>query len=151
MLFCNKDLAVSEKCWTASNGATRKTLCLINKTGKDIEKKFGIDCRVGFLNKGNHSFIFMNPGKPNNDRIIGLFLNTDYGYDLIEGEELFSNSSFGGPGNSESKFGIYVIGSLIAERSYKNRRGENYSRLTAKGWEKVEKSSMIEDSEITEV
>lgn len=125
----------NERIWTACNGATRRRLVVVNKLGTIGENVNFVEAQLGFLNKGNHSFIFINPPRKDDDRILGLFLCRGYGYRVVEGEELFTASSVGGPGNSESRFGVYTVGTLIACASYKMRRGETFYRLDPEyGW-----------------
>ena len=129
MIFCNQELNGNGQIWSAKNGATRRTLVVISKipfSGNVIPGK------LGFLQKGNHAFIFINEGESKEK--FGLFLNSSYGYTLIEGEEIFGDSSAGGYGNSCSQFGIYKIGALIKVHTYKNRNTASYFRLTNEGW-----------------
>jgi hypothetical protein len=122
------------KVWEAQNGATRRTLVVINKIAVSDGQVNFIDCSLGFLDKGNHSFIFINPNKFNDDRILGLFLNRECGFKVVEGNEMYSNNSIGGYGNSESKFGIYEVGTIIEVTTYKNRKTPTYYKLTTDGW-----------------
>ena len=133
MIYFNQNLPEEERAWSAKNGATRRELVIINKLGKEINAGIGIDCRVGKLDKGNHSFLFINPG--HDDRVLGVFLNNAYGYTVKEGEELWTASSIGGYGNSESRMGIYTVGTLIYNHTDKNRQTVSYYRLTDNGWE----------------
>lgn len=133
MIYFNRDLPEDEKAWGAKNGATRRELVIINKLGKEISG--GIDCRIGKLDKGNHSFLFVNPG--HDDRILGVFLLDGCGYTVKEGTEVWTASSVGGYGNSESRIGIYEVGALIYTHTYKNRQTGHYYRLTKDGWENV--------------
>jgi len=135
--------SLDEKIWSAKNGATRRTLVVISKLG-DIGNKDCLICRVGWLNKGNHSFIFLNPSNKD-DQILGLFLDHSYGYSLIKGKELFSASSVGGYGNSESKFGIYTLGTILKCETYKNRNGYDYYELTHSGWKDLGRDYIFED------
>lgn len=134
--------------WRAQNGATRRTLAVINKIKEQPGTFFR--AKLGTLNKGNHSFIFINEEKDNDDRIIGIFLNDYCGFTVLEGEELFGNCSTGGPGNSCSKFGIYKLGTLLEVHTYKYRRTPSYYRLTENGWENVP-AYEVHSSEIEEV
>jgi hypothetical protein len=150
LIFCNKDLTGEENEWGAQNGATRRTLVLINKA-KVEGRKF--NAQLGKLDKGNHSFIFINQPKPDDKRVVGIFLNSSYGYSIMEEHSpdnpvIFENSSYGGPGNSESKFGIYKVGTLIRENSYKNRRGYDYYKLGNEGWEYLGEDIPLIDDEI---
>jgi hypothetical protein len=121
-----------ERIWTAKNGATRRELVLVNKLG-DIGKTKSVVSKVGFIKKGNTSFIYLNPSEKT-DKTIGIFLCESYGYTLKKGEEIFVSSSYGGYGNSESKFGIYELGTILEVHSYKHRRGDNYYELRSSDW-----------------
>ena len=135
-IFVNKELNLAQEgeVWSSSNGATRRTLAIINKIdGKEKQKTFR--AQLGTLDKGNHSFIFINEDKKEDERVFGIFLNSKYSYEVIEGEELFSNFSLGGPGNSCSRFGIYKPGTKLRVNTYQNRREPSYFELTKeKGW-----------------
>jgi len=104
---------------------------------------------LGFLEKGNHAFIFLNAANAAEKRSFGIFLNDTYGYTCLEGEEIFSAESIGGPGNSASKFGIYAVGTLIKEHTYKNRREARYWRLELTGWKEVAIEESIFEQEIS--
>jgi len=137
-----------ERIWEAKNGATRRTLLLINKLGDIGNIDVLENVKLGKLDKGNHSFIFINKSKNKEDkRILGIFLNNRYGYEVIEGKEIYTASSYGGPGNSESKFGIYTLGTIIRVNTYKNRRAPSYYKLTKEGWKYIGEylESKIED------
>jgi hypothetical protein len=132
-IIFNRELDFNgEKIWTAKNGATKRELVLVNKLG-DLGKKEVIIGKVGWLNKGNHSFIFLNQSEKT-EKVLGIFLNSQYSYTLKKGKEIFSNSSVGGYGNSESKFGIYELGTILEVHSYKHRRGNDYYELRSSGW-----------------
>lgn len=142
----------NERIWTACNEATRRRLVVVNKLGPIGENVNFVEAQLGFLNKGNHSFIFINPPRKDDDRILGLFLCRGYGYRIIEGEELFTASSIGGPGNSESRFGVYAPGTLIACASYKMRRGESFYRLDPEnGWVYLGHDIPLSENEIQEI
>lgn len=128
---------VSGESWHACNGATRNHLILVNKT--EIEGIFSqIEAQVGFYEGNRKSLIFLNPAKESDKRILGLFLNTECGYSVVKGKELFSASSVGGPKNSESQFGIYELGSILEVHSYANRRPSRFFELTSNGWKSIE-------------
>jgi hypothetical protein len=139
----------TEQIWSAQNGATRRTLVLISTLRLEAKDVQGVFARVGWLDKGNHSFIFLNPEKSQSKRIVGLYLCSGYGYVVIRGKELYTASSVGGYGNSESRFGLYEPGTIIAESSYKNRQGRDYYRLTAEKWEFLGTDVAIDDDEVT--
>lgn len=149
-IYSNIELSLDQQgeIWSACNGATRRTLVVINK----INEQPGIMFRakLGTLDKGNHSFIFINGENGNDERILGLFLNSAYGYQVLEGKELFSNYSSGGYGNSCSQFGLYELGTLLEINTYKNRNTPSYYRLTESGWVNVPVHE-VNPSEIEEV
>ena len=136
-IYSNIELNLEQQgeIWIASNGSTRRTLVIINKINEQKGNVFR--AKIGTLNKGNHSFIFLNEETGEDNRVLGLFLNTSYSYQVLEGNELFSNYSEGGQGNSCSKFGIYEIGTLLEVNTYKNRNTSSYYRLTDEGWVQV--------------
>lgn len=149
-IFCNINLDFSkEVMWKAQNGATRRTLVVINKCISDKETNT-FEARLGYLDKGNHSFIFINAPKNNDNRILGLFLNNSYSYDVIEGTEIYSNYSLGGYGNSCSKFGIYTLGTILEVYTYKFRNTSSYFKLTENGWVNL-KPYEIPGTEIQEI
>jgi hypothetical protein len=135
--------------WSASNGATRRTLKVVSKlTTINEDLSIPICCSLGTLDKGNHSFIFVNEPKSNSDnRILGVFLNTSYGYSVHKGKELYSNNSVGGVGNSESKFGIYEVGTILEIDTYKNRQSASYMQLTENGWIEIEIENNFESQQ----
>ncbi|NMB01406.1 MAG: hypothetical protein GX971_07825 [Firmicutes bacterium] len=143
-----------ERVWTACNGATRRRLVVVNKLNLNTEGKTinCVEASLGYLDKGKHSFIFLNPPRPNDKRVLGLFLCSGYGYRVIEGDELYTASSVGGPGNSESRFGVYAPGTLIACASYKMRRGESFYRLDPEnGWVYLGHDIPLSENEIQEI
>ena len=150
-IFLNMELDLSKEgqIWEVSNGATRRTLVVINKT-QGYENSILFYAQLGFLDKGNHSFIFLNQPKENDNRVLGIFLNSSYAYQVLEGNEIYSNHSQGGYGNSCSMFGIYEVGTLLEVNTYKNRQTPDYFRLTEDGWNMVPVHE-ITPSEIHEV
>lgn len=142
------DLNKQNQIWKAQNGQTRRTLIVINKINQ--EPSFVFHAKLGVLNKGNHSFIFINEEKNQDNRILGLFLNNSYGYRVLEGNEIFGNYSIGGPGNTCSQFGIYEVGTLLEVYTYKNRNTPSYYRLTDNGWVEVPVHEVF-PSEIEEI
>ena len=153
IIHVNEKIKNREEAWKASNGKTRPTLVVVNKAG--VEGKT-FRASLGTLHKGNHSFIFINEEKKPDDRVLGIFLNSHCGYAVVEehspeGAEIFSGSSEGGPKNSESKFGIYKLGTTIEVFSYANRGGETFFRLTEEGWECLGSDIPLSEEEITEV
>ena len=146
-VFFNKALDFSrEQVWYAQNGAKRRTLIIVNKLGNVGENVTNINADVGVFEKGNHSFIFLNPEtERTKGRTLGIFLNNSCGYRLKTGESRFVASSVGGYGNSESKFGVYEVGAVIAVHSYKNRQGDTYYKLLASGWVEMGSDVPIEE------
>lgn len=149
-IYSNIELSLDQQgeIWSASNGATRRTLVVINKINEQPGNYFR--AKLGTLDKGNHSFIFINEEERNDERVLGLFLNSEYGYQVLEGNELFTNYSLGGSGNSCSQFGIYEVGTLLEVNTYKNRNTPSYYRLTESGWIDVPVHE-VNPSEIEEV
>lgn len=149
-IYSNIELSLDQQgeIWSASNGATRRTLVVINKINEQPGNYFR--AKLGTLDKGNHSFIFINEEKGTDERILGLFLNSAYAYQVLEGKELFTNYSSGGYGNSCSQFGIYEVGTLLEVNTYKNRKTPLYYRLTKNGWVDVPIHE-VSASEIEEV
>jgi hypothetical protein len=149
-IYSNIELTLNEqgKIWSVSNGATRRTLVVINNINEQPGNHFR--AKLGTLDKGNHSFIFINEEKNTDDRVLGLVLNSAYSYQVLEGNELFTNYSSGGYGNSCSRFGIYELGALIEVNTYKNRNTSSYFRLTENGWIGIPVYE-VNDSEIKEI
>ena len=138
-VFFSKNLTCDDKnvAWEAKNGATRKHLLVINKLGVEIPADTPIKCDLCVLDENEKVYIFINPSRKEDNRILGVFLCSSYGYTVKQGEELFVASSRGGYGNSESKMGIYTVGTVLAVHSYKNRSGDIFYILTEKGWEEL--------------
>jgi len=90
--FCDEN----ERLWTAKNGATRRSLVIVNKLSLQEETN-EILGKVGYLDKGNHSFIFLNSvstyDHDQDPRIVGIYLCSGYGYTLVEGKELLKEKS----------------------------------------------------------
>lgn len=134
--------------WNVSNGKTRRTLVVVNKINEQSGNFFR--AKLGTLDKGNHSFIFINEEKFDDDRVLGIFLNNAYAYQIISGREIYSNCSSGGYGNSCSQFGIYEVNTILEVNTYKNRNTPSYYRLSENGWIDVP-AYEINPSEIKEV
>lgn len=140
-VYLNRPLVINGDgiIWDACNGDTRNHLELISKGLGNLGE---VNClsrvRIGFLDKGKHRFIFLNPGREEGETV-GIFLCKAYGYDAVSpGREdfcLYEAYSAGGRGNSCSQFGVYRVGTIVKCYSYKNRSGEHYWRLTESGWE----------------
>lgn len=86
IVFFSSALPADESAWERSNGATRRVLKVVNKLGTDLPAGVPIRASLGFLDKGNHSFIFINPENRPDDRIFGGFLNSDYGFKILDWE-----------------------------------------------------------------
>jgi hypothetical protein len=134
MVYCNCNLNAGDSL-TLRNGATRRSLVLVNKTGADIHADTGFDARVGVLHKGNHFFVFLNVGKTEEDRYI--LVDDGYGVSIHEKDPIDIDTSTGGPGNSESTLAVLSRGTLIERNSYKNRRGSTFLLCGSNGFEKV--------------
>lgn len=157
IIYFNEKIEGKGKVWERQNGLTRRTLVLIvnEKDFPDGINGKQVRGRIGWLKKGNHSFIFINKEKYPSDKVVGIFLNRQYGYSVCPREahtfeemqknpegakspyQIFSSSSYGGPGNSESRFGIYKVGTVIEVFTYKYRSPFTYYLLTEKGWVKM--------------
>jgi len=164
MVFFNSSLPASERACSMKNGATRRELVIINKFGRELVENEAVDACLGKLEKTNASFLFVNPG--HEDRVLGVFVCSGYGYSVIgqcpdlyrNGDksvpenttgdrrpalsselagEVWTASSVGGYGNSESRIGIYEVGVLLYSHTYKDRTAGNYFRLTQVGWVSV--------------
>ena len=132
-IFCNYSILNGEKI-EVKNGATRRTLVLINKTGQDIEKNTPFAGDLGFLNKGNHSFVFINePRKSNDNRTLFIIMNQAYGITVHNANPLFKEVSTGGYGNSESTLAVLPLGCIVEKHSYKNRNTPSFIELTETG------------------
>jgi hypothetical protein len=149
-IFCNYRLNFSEEIvWQACNGATRTRLKIINKTV--LKGQMAVfEASLGTYENARSSYLFLNPAKNGDNRVLGLFLNSEYGFTLREGRELFAASSVGGYGNSESRMGIYEMGALIEVHTYKNRRPSTFFKLTETGWVEVPNHEVI-SAEIAEI
>jgi hypothetical protein len=150
IVFFNSSISNQETAWSMSNGATRRVLKIINKTGKELEANKPHKVSLGFLDKGNHSFIFVNPENKKDDKSLAVFMNGSYGYQT-DTKPIFENYSSGGYGNSCSQFGIYNINTLFSINSYKNRTGKGYIKFTEKGFESLKEEDIIKEEEITTV
>lgn len=137
-VFFNEKIYGKGKIWVAKNGATRTELLLISNHDI-IEETNMVECSLSYLKKKNQSFIFINPPNQKNvgdDRIMGIFLNSSYGYSAFpENNIVFEDYSIGGYGNSRSQFGIYKVGTVIKKFTYKHRNPPDYYYLhPKKGW-----------------
>lgn len=143
MVFTNFNLRAGETA-ELKNGATRTTLVVVNKTGKEIKANEPFTALVGFLKKGNHAFVFLNEGVSENDLFI--FLDSGYGVTLhtTDDKVKFFAVSTGGYGNSESTLAVLKSDVLIECHSYKNRQQSDFLRTaTEKGFVKVRHEDAI--------
>jgi len=108
------------------NGATRTTLCVINKSGQDIEPHKAYNFEVGYLAKGNHRFYFINPAKKCTLTNRYLYIDGGYGVDVKKGELIKQDSSVGGYGNSESTVTLVEGDAILYCHSYKDRTTGDY-------------------------
>lgn len=153
-IFLNRSIA-KDGTYSLKNGATRRLLLVINKINKDIECNVPFQGSIGTLEKGNASFIFVNEEKRKDDRIIFVFTDNGYGVSFHNEAPIFSATSIGGYGNSESTIAILNEGTLIECNSYKNRTESDFY-LTDKeqGFVKVsleEAISMLHSEDIQEI
>lgn len=155
IILVNKILNIDDKVkFYARNGATRRILKLIieddveiindNNKGQSVIK----NAEILVMNDKYESIIkVINSGKYEN-KYIGIFLNSEYGYDVITEKspddcEIFSASSVGGYGNSQSKFGIYKVGTILKVHTYKFRTPATYYRLTESGWIEISNETLF--------
>ncbi|GIW22547.1 MAG: hypothetical protein KatS3mg068_1554 [Candidatus Sericytochromatia bacterium] len=134
-IFISKKISGKGIVWSAKNGATRTELLLISNHLELKEELPFIEGSLSYLKKKNQSFIFINPPKKD-DRIMGIFLNSDYGHSAFPEEKVvFEDYSVGGYGNSCSQFGIYMVGTVIKKYTYKHRNPPIYFYLhPERGW-----------------
>lgn len=143
--------------WEAKNGATRNHLKIISEitTCPTSKPLFSTRAQLNFFIKNNSAFIIVANGTTDNTPCanVGIFMvgRGGYGYKVKTGAELFTASSIGGPGNSESKFGIYLPGTIIAVNSFNNRDGEQYYALSTTGWQYLGKDVLVGDEQAQEV
>jgi len=122
--------------WYSNNGRTRQHL--IFRLGRDFvwdSDKATSELRgeLSPFTKGKHTYLFLNKARKKN-RVLGVFLCSSYGYTVVKGKELFTDISVGGYGNSESRFGVYEVGTVIEKHTYKNRTPATYYELKNNGW-----------------
>lgn len=143
MVFTNFNLGAGETA-ECKNGATRTTLVIVNKLGKEIKKNTPFSARVGFLRKGNHAFVFLNEGESKENFFI--LLDGGYGVTLhtTDDKVKFFAVSTGGYGNSESTLAVLTSNVLIECHSYKNRTASDFLRTDPeKGFVKVRHEDAI--------
>ena len=124
-IFLNRSIAKNETC-SIRNGATKRLLLIINKTGQDIEYNVPFNGSIGTLEKGNTSFVFINTEKQTDNKILFVFIDNCYGVSLHNEEPIFFAVSTGGYGNSESTVAVCLENTLIEKHSYKNRTESDF-------------------------
>ena len=138
-VFIFRGFSGTGRVWNAKNGATRRELVfIVNEKDfpEDIEvpEDHPVIGKVGFLDKGNHSFVFLNKSEKD-DTVIGIFKNADEG-DIIfpKDKVIFQAESHGGYGGRWSTLAVVKEGAFVEVTTYKNRRPSTYYRLTPNGW-----------------
>lgn len=132
-IFVNRSIKKDGKI-ELQNGATRRTLVVVNKSGMDIEANIAFNGAIGTLNKGNHSFIFLNaPNKKSRDDKRTMFVLADSGYGvrihfLDDTPFNFFEVSTGGYGNSESTIAVIEGEQVVEYFSYKYRTSSSYEK-----------------------
>jgi len=138
-----------------SNGATRRNLVIVS--GKDFQGEFipyndkgwtQTEGEVAYYEKGNHSYIFINP--PKKEGVVGVFMGGGYGVN-VSPEPIFMASSCGGYGNSESNIGIVTCESILAHDTYKGRHGVRYDKFTPDGFIPLGNDVLLDGEEAVEV
>lgn len=137
--------------WEAQNGFNKPYLSLKSFLSCPcIETNaISVNCELSFYKKGNSAIIqITDPLEITDNRTVGIFFNHEYGYTLLPGQggEIFAAESTGGPGNTASKFGIYIVGSVIKVHSYMERNGSLYYELRQDGgWQCLGKDILTGD------
>lgn len=142
--------------WEAQNGQNKTYLSLksfISPKFVTDEKTNKIRASLNFFQKGNSAIIQLTDPEPDDLKSVGVFLNHDFGFTLVShtGGEIFAVASVGGPLNTSSKFGIYIIGSVLEVHTYGNRNGNFYYELTPEGWVFLGKDILIGNETATKV
>jgi hypothetical protein len=137
-IYFNKSLSFKQnELWYATNGATRNILILEHQLqSAPVGEVSEIRAKIALHHSGKTYRVILLDEDIKDERILGIFLNKYCGYDIVEGtgEEIWSMTSTGGAGNSQSKIGIYTPGTILQVYSYKHRQGEDYYELTEQGW-----------------
>ncbi len=105
----NRDLSGDERAWGYRAGATRQNLLLINKAGREFKANEPVDVRLGHLDKGKHSFLFVNEGE--SKRNLGVLIVTGYHFEVAKGAVWYSRSS---ATREEGIIGIFEAGAIGA-------------------------------------
>jgi hypothetical protein len=129
--------------WEACNGANKNMLMVINKTPFRGER-IRLEASISTYENSRNSFIFLDLPKSGDTRILGLFLNSEYGFTVRKGREIFSASSVGGYGKRQSRMAIVEGGALVEVHSYKNLLPSFY-HLTENGWVRMLPHEVIAD------
>ena len=132
--------------YALKNGATKRLLLVINKTGRDIEANIPFIGRVGTLEKANTSFVFINEARPENkdDQELFVFVDSKYGVTFFNEDPIFYASSRGGYGNSKSTIAVLKKGTVIKCHSYKNRNEADFLITDDKGFTDIPLSEIME-------
>jgi hypothetical protein len=138
-----------ENIWKAQNGSTKRTLVVIanglanqfslreDEVTANLVNGNHIRCSFGYLEKGNHSFIYLNKPSPNEyHKVFGLFLNNEYGYSLYKGKTFFEGSSVGSR-TEESKFGLYSVGTVLEVFGHNHTSSKFYELRKDNGWVEI--------------
>lgn len=134
--------------WSAQNGQTRRKIALSveDLPAKQMSDRLYSAVMDIHTKETDHASVLCIRANPlyfesafagNLDQTLGIFLNQDCGYHLAKGQEIWVASSLGGPKNSESRIGLYQVGSVIIESTYANRRIPAVYELTRQGWTKL--------------
>lgn len=153
IIFVNRSLKRDET-YSMRNGATKRLLLVINKTGRDIEYNVPFNGSIGTLEKGNTAFIFINSEKRKDDKTLFVFIDGCYGVSLYK-EPIFLAVSTGGYGNSESTIAVCSENTLLEKHSYKNRTESDFVITNKeKGFVEIslpEAMLMLHNQEISEL
>ena len=125
MWTLNKDIDIDGKI-ELQNGATRTTLLVLNKSGQKITANRPFEAEVGFLDKGNHRFFFINKPHRCCTGHKYIFVDAGYGVDILNKPPIKKASSIGGYGNSESTVAVLEEGTILYCHSYKDRQTGTY-------------------------
>ena len=150
MVVFNRKISAEERAYFYKAGATRQNLLIINKLGREIEANTPIDARLGHLDKGKHSFLFVNPGK--SKKTLGVLVDTGYLFEVVRGSVWHGTSE---AALEEGIIGIFEPGAVIKDWTYKRRQGCYYWHFDGKEWKRLDEAGAIEagivDVDIEEV
>lgn len=125
-------------------GATRRNLVIINKTGVDFDANIGYNLNLGTLDKGNHSFLFINKPKKdknNSSKSYGVFFKAGYDFEVLEDADgnnraVWFNKSVAA--REAGILGTFRPGAVIREWTFKRRSGAIYWYFTGEEWKNIE-------------